>query len=579
MDSNLFKTKSIEKLVSDAEHGGKGLKRSLTAWDLTLLGVGAIIGTGIFVLTGTAAANQAGPAITMSYLAAGLACAFAALCYAEFASMIPVAGSAYTYAYATLGELVAWMIGWDLILEYAVGSMTVAIGWSGYMQNLLRGIGIELPTALAAAPPIGIINLLASIIVLVIMVLLVIGVRESARFNAVMVAIKGVAILFFIGAGFTFVRPENWSPFAPYGWSGIMAAAAVVFFAYIGFDAVSTTAEEAKNPKRDLPIGIIASLVVCTILYLAVAAVLSGIVPVIEYRAAADALPGVPVVPPEESVRFLNAPVAFALSVIGQDWASYLVSAGAVAGITSVLLVMLMSQPRIFFAMSRDGLLPQGVSKVHPRYGTPYITTIITCVLVALVAGLTQIQVVGEMTSIGTLFAFVVVCAAVIMLRIKRPEAHRPFRVPGGYLFPVLGILSCSYLMLSLPVITWVRFLVWLNIGFVIYWFYGRTHSPLADQQEQNRRSALQTLANFVTVFGLLGLFNGFCMFLLGLLTEIGITNENTAKWSELNELTERFMGIHVSAETSDIFGLQALALGVVVFVIGKVLQKISGEK
>jgi APA family basic amino acid/polyamine antiporter len=577
MDSNLFKTKSIEKLVSDAEHGGKGLKRSLSAWDLTLLGVGAIIGTGIFVLTGTAAANQAGPAITMSYLAAGLACAFAALCYAEFASMIPVAGSAYTYAYATLGELVAWMIGWDLILEYAVGSMTVAIGWSGYMQRLLAGVGIELPTAIAAAPPLGLINLLATLIVLVIMILLVIGVRESARFNAIMVAIKGVAILFFIGAGFTFVRPENWSPFAPYGWSGIMAAAAVVFFAYIGFDAVSTTAEEAKNPKRDLPIGIIASLVVCTILYLAVAAILSGIVPVIQYRASADALPGVAVVSPEESVRFLNAPVAYALAVIGQDWAAYLVSAGAVAGITSVLLVMLMSQPRIFFAMSRDGLLPQGVSKVHPKFGTPYITTIITCVVVALVAGLTQIQVVGEMTSIGTLF--VVVCAAVLMLRIQRPDAHRPFRVPGGPVLPVLGIVSCAYLMLSLPVITWVRFLVWLNIGFIIYWFYGRTNSPLADAQEQQRRTGLQTLGNFVTVFGLLGLFNGICMFLLGLLTELGVTNETTAKWSELNDLTERFIGVHVSAETSDAFGLQVLALGLAVFIVGKILQRISGEK
>ena len=579
MDSNLFKTKSIERLVSDAETGGKGLKRSLSAWDLTLLGVGAIIGTGIFVLTGTAAANQAGPAITMSYLAAGLACAFAALCYAEFASMIPVAGSAYTYAYATLGELVAWMIGWDLILEYAVGSMTVAIGWSGYMQRLLAGIGIELPLALSAAPPVGVINILATLIVLGIMILLVIGVRASARFNAIMVAVKGVAILFFIFAGMTFVRPENWSPFAPYGWSGIMAAAAVVFFAYIGFDAVSTTAEEAKNPKRDLPIGIIASLVVCTVLYLLVAAILSGIVPVIQYREAAAALPGVTVVSPEESVRFLNAPVAYALSVIGQDWAAYLVSAGAVAGITSVLLVMLMSQPRIFFAMSRDGLLPRGVSKVHPRFGTPYITTIITCVIVAVVAGFTQIQDVGEMTSIGTLFAFVVVCSAVLMLRYKRPDAHRPFRVPGGPLFPILGIASCSYLMLSLPVITWVRFLVWLNIGFVIYWFYGRTHSPLSDVREREQRTGLQTLSNFVTVFGLLGLFNGVCMFLLGLLTEIGVTNETTAKWSELNSLTEPYFGVHVSAENADIFGLQVLVAGIAVFILGKVLQKASGEK
>ncbi len=567
MDSNLFQTKSIEQLVGDVEHGGRALRRSLSALDLTMLGIGAIIGTGIFVLTGTAAANQAGPAIMLSYLAAGLACGFAALCYAEFASMIPIAGSAYTYAYATLGELVAWMIGWDLILEYAVGSMTVAIGWSGYMQRLMSGFGMELPVWMSAAPsattPGAVINLPAVLIVLAIMVLLVIGIRESARFNALMVTIKLAAVLFFIAAGAAFVRPENWSPFAPYGWPGTMAAAAVVFFAYIGFDAVSTTAEEAKNPKRDLPIGIIASLVICTILYLAVAAVLSGIVPVVDYR---------------QDVKFLNAPVAFALSVIGQNWAAGLVSAGAVAGITSVLLVMLMSQPRIFFAMSRDRLLPQGVSKVHPRFKTPYITTIITCTIVALVAGLTQIQVVGEMTSIGTLFAFVVVCAAVLALRVKRPEAHRPFRVPGGALFPVLGILSCSYLMLSLPVITWVRFLVWLNVGFLIYWFYGRTHSPLANANEAARRTPLQKLANFVTVFAALGLFNGLCMALLGFLTELGVTTETTAKWHELDALTSRLLGLNVTAESADMFGLQVLGVGVALYVIGRVLTSVSGE-
>jgi basic amino acid/polyamine antiporter, APA family len=581
MDSNLFKTKSIEQLVSDVEQGGRSLKRSLTALDLTLLGIGAIIGTGIFVLTGTAAANMAGPAISMSYLAAGLACAFAALCYAEFASMIPIAGSAYTYAYATLGELVAWMIGWDLILEYAVGSMTVAIGWSGYMQNLLSGVGITLPTALSAAPPVGMINILAVLIVLVIMILLVVGIRESARANAIMVSIKLVAVLFFIAAGATYVRPENWTPFAPYGWSGIMAGGAVVFFAYIGFDAVSTTAEEAKNPKRDLPIGIIASLIICTVLYLSVAMVLSGIVPVVQFRASADALPGVPIVAPADSVRFLTAPVAYALAMIGQDRASYLVSAGAVAGITSVLLVMLLSQPRIFFAMSRDGLLPTGVSKVHKTFGTPYITTIITCVIVAIVAGVTQIQVVGEMTSIGTLFAFVVVCSAVLMLRWKRPEAHRPFRVPAGPLFPILGILSCAYLMLSLPVITWVRFLVWLNIGLIIYWFYGRSHSPLANPDERRRRTPLQSLSNFVLVFGALGVFNGFCMFLLGLLTELGVTTETTAKWFELNDFTSGYLGFNanVTAETADTFGLQVLGIAIAVFVVGWILTKVSGEK
>jgi APA family basic amino acid/polyamine antiporter len=574
MDSNLFKTKSIEALVGDVEHGGKALRRSLSAWDLTLLGIGAIIGTGIFVLTGTAAANQAGPAITMSYLAAGLACAFAALCYAEFASMIPIAGSAYTYAYATLGELVAWMIGWDLILEYAVGSMTVAIGWSGYVQRLLAGFGFTIPEALGAAPPVGIINLPAVLIVLMIMVLLVIGVRESARFNAIMVAIKLVAVLFFLAAGISYVEPENWQPFAPYGWPGIMAAAAVVFFAYIGFDAVSTTAEEAKNPQRDLPIGIIASLVICTILYLAVGAVLSGIVPVIQFRTSAESLPGVAMVELSQSTAFLNAPVAYALAFINQDWAAGLVSAGAVAGITSVLLVMLMSQPRIFFSMSRDRLLPQGVSKVHPRFGTPYITTIITCVIVAIVAGLTQIQVVGEMTSIGTLFAFVVVCAAVLVLRVKRPDAKRPFRVPLGPVFPILGIVSCAYLMLSLPVLTWARFLIWLDIGMIIYWAYGRSHSPLVNQAEAKARTPMQSLANFVTTFGLLLVFNAACIALLGFMTELGITNETTAKWGELESF-----GFVVTAEDADAFGLRFLAVAVAVWAVGFGLTKASGEK
>jgi APA family basic amino acid/polyamine antiporter len=557
MDSNLLKTKSIEQLVSDVEHGGKHLKRSLTAWDLTLLGIGAVIGTGIFVLTGTAAANQAGPAIMMSYLAAGLACGFAALCYAEFASMVPIAGSAYTYAYASLGEIVAWLIGWDLILEYAVGSMTVAIGWSGYMQRLLAGFGVHLPVWMSAAPsassPGAIINLPAVIIVLLIMILLVIGIRESARFNAGMVAIKGAAILFFIIAGAAYVKPENWSPFTPYGWSGVTAAAAVVFFAYIGFDAVSTTAEEAKNPRRDLPIGIIASLAICTFLYLAVAGILSGIIPVVDFKT---------------NQQFLNAPVAYALSVIGQDWAAGLVSAGAVAGITSVLLVMLMSQPRIFFAMSRDGLLPPGVSKVHPKFGTPYITTIITCVIVAIVAGLTQIQTVGEMTSIGTLFAFVVVCAAVIILRIKRPEAHRPFRVPGGVTFPVLGILACLWLMLNLPVITWVRFLVWLDIGIVIYWSYGRKNSPLVDHTELRMRSAAEGFGNLVTMLGALTLFNGFFMTVLGYLTEFGLISEDMAKWHEIG----------VTATAADTLGIQLLGIGVVLFVVGRLIAR-TGAK
>ena len=489
MDSNLLKTKSIEQLVGDVEHGSKALKRTLTAMDLTLLGIGAIIGTGIFVLTGTAAASQAGPAIVLSYVLAGLACGFAALCYAEFAAMIPISGSAYTYAYATLGEIFAWMIGWDLILEYAVGSMTVAVGWSGYFQRILAGFDLHLPIWMMAAPAAAagaVINLPAVLIVLGIMVLLVVGVRESARFNAAMVTIKLAAVLFFIAVGVTYVKPANWSPFMPYGFPGVMTGAAVVFFAYIGFDAVSTTAEEAKNPSRDLPIGIIASLVVCTVLYLAVAGILSGIVPVVQYK---------------EDSSSSTLPWDTRSPLIHKDWAAGLVSAGAVAGITSVLLVMLMSQPRIFFAMSRDQLLPAGVSKVHPRFRTPYITTMITCFIVALVAGFVPIEILGEMTSIGTLFAFVVVSLAVIVLRVKRPDARRPFRVPFGFVIPVLGVLSCLYLMVSLSVMTWVRFLGWLDIGMVIYWFYGRTHSPLVDRAEAARRTRRpRTSPNFLKI-------------------------------------------------------------------------------
>ena len=565
MDSNLLKTKSIEQLVKDVEERGKALRRSLTAWDLTLLGIGAIIGTGIFVLTGTAAANQAGPAIVVSYMVAGLACTFAALCYAEFAAMIPIAGSAYTYAYATLGEVFAWMIGWDLILEYAVGSMTVAIGWSGYFQRILAGFGIALPAWMTAAPaaaPGSLINLPAMIIVLLIMVLLVIGIRESARFNAAMVGIKIVAVLFFLVAGVWYVEPTNWSPFMPYAWSGVMTGAAVVFFAYIGFDAVSTTAEEAKNPSRDLPIGIIASLIICTVLYVAVSGVLTGIVHVVDFRADA---------------QFLNAPVAYALSVINQDWAAGLVSAGAVAGITSVLLVMLMSQPRIFFAMSRDGLLPQGVSKVHPTFRTPYITTIITCVIVSIVAGLVPIQVVGEMTSIGTLFAFVVVCLAVIVLRITRPDAHRPFRVPGGSVIPVLGVLSCLYLMVSLSVMTWVRLLVWLDLGMLIYWFYGRTHSPLADPREAAARSAGEGFANTLKIAGYLLMFNGAAITVLALLTEWNVTTEALAHWSELDALTTR-VGVRVTPEIADSFGLTILGAGVAVAAVGWVVGRAVGS-
>jgi basic amino acid/polyamine antiporter, APA family len=566
MDSNLLKTKSVEQLVGDAESGTKALRRTLTAMDLTLLGIGAIIGTGIFVLTGTAAANQAGPAIVMSYVLAGLVCAFAALCYAEFAAMIPISGSAYTYAYATLGEIFAWMIGWDLILEYAVGSMTVAVGWSGYFQRILASIGtdgVHLPVWMSAAPAAGvdgaIVNLPAIIIVLIISALLVIGVRESARFNAVMVAVKMTAILFFILVGVGYVKPENWSPFTPYGWAGVSAAAAVVFFAYIGFDAVSTTAEEAKNPSRDLPIGIIASLIICTFLYLAVAAILSGIIPVVQFK---------------DNAEFLNAPVGYALHVIQMDWASALVSAGAVAGITSVLLVMLLSQPRIFFAMSRDQLLPPGVSKVHPKFRTPYITTIITGVVVAIVAGFTPINILGEMTSIGTLFAFVVVCIAVIILRRRRPDAHRPFKVPGGYVVPVLGAVFSVYLMVNLTVMTWVRFLVWLDLGMILYWFYGRTHSQLVDRAEAAARSQVESLGNFLKMTGYMLVFNGFCVALLGLLTEWGVTSEELAKWHELDTLLTNWFGLNINPQIADRFGLIILGIGLVATALGFVLAR-----
>ena len=562
MAANIFQTKTLEQLTGDIEKG-KGLKRSLTALDLTLLGIGAIIGTGIFVLTGTAAANQAGPAITLSYVLAGLACGFAALCYAEFASMIPVAGSAYTYAYATLGEVVAWMIGWDLILEYAVGSMTVAIGWSGYFQRVLAKIGIILPTWMQAGPgilPGAVVNLPAIAIVLLMMVLLVIGVRESARFNGIMVAIKLLAVLIFLGVGFSHVEPTNWQPYAPYGWSGVMGAAAVVFFAYIGFDAVSTTAEEAKNPQRDLPIGIIASLVICTVLYIAVAAVLSGIIPVTHYRTVESTLAGTPIEAPEQITRFLNAPVGYVLGSLGIGWADALVAAGAVAGITSVLLVMLMSQPRIFFSMSRDLLLPPGISKIHPKFGTPYITTIITCLVVALVAGFTRIEVVGEMTSIGTLFAFVVVCGAVMVLRVKRPDAKRPFRAPGGQLTPILGVVSCAYLMLSLAVLTWVRFLVWLDIGMLIYWFYSRTHSPLFSAADEAKKSSAERTGDFFTMWGGLGLFNGMWITLVGLMTFLGINGEATAKWHEIG----------VSSGQAAAFGAVVLFVSAALFMMGR---------
>ncbi|MGB4555954.1 MAG: amino acid permease, partial [Bacteroidales bacterium] len=503
MANNFFAKKSVEELIAQTEEGDHKLKRALGSFDLVLLGIGAIIGTGIFVLTGVGAALHAGPAITLSFGVSAIACVFAALCYAEFASMIPVSGSAYTYAYATMGELLAWIIGWDLILEYAVCSITVAIGWSGYLVNLLAGLGIIIPAWMCAPP----FNLPALIIVGIITTLLVIGIKESAKVNSIIVFIKLAVILFFIILGLFFIRPENWKPFMPFGWTGVMTGAAIVFFSYIGFDAVSTTAEETKNPQRNLPIGIIVSLVICSTLYIIVALVLTGIIPVMDYA---------------DNQSFLAAPIAFALNVINQDWASGIISVGAVMGITSVLLVMMMGQPRVFFAMSRDRLFPEKISKVHPRFRTPYRTTIITGIAVGLIALMIPIGTAAELANIGTLFAFAIVSASVLILRKTNPALKRSFRVPLVWIISPLGVLFSFYLMFSLPVLTWLRFLAWLDIGLLIYYFYGRTHSRISDKVHRDKRFKLNDMLEF---FGIFALVNGILFGLLSLLAITGITS------------------------------------------------------
>jgi APA family basic amino acid/polyamine antiporter len=463
-----FRTKSIEQILSDYEAQTHKLKRTLTAFDLIVLGIGAIVGTGIFVLVGTAAVGDgdrpgAGPALVLSFILSGAACLLAALCYAEFASMIPVAGSAYTYSYATLGEFFAWVTGWSLVLEYGVACTAVSIGWSGYLGSLLERVGIHLPAPLINAPyEGGLVNLPAVLIVLALTGLLVIGIKESARVTGVIVTIKIAVVLFFIAVGAFSVEPANWSPFMPNGFAGVGAAAAIIFFAYIGFDAVSTTAEEAQNPQRDVPIGIIASLVVCTILYVAVSAVLTGIVPY--------------------SRIHVKAPVAEAMNAIGYRWGSALVAVGAVAGITSVLIVMLLGQIRVFYAMSRDGLLSPWLSAVHPRYGTPHRATLVTGVAVAILAGFVPIGVAAELTNIGTLFAFTLVCGAVLVLRRTRPELRRPFRTPFVPAVPVLGMLACLALIWYLPTITKVGFVVWAVVGLILYAVYGFRHSKLGKQ-------------------------------------------------------------------------------------------------
>jgi APA family basic amino acid/polyamine antiporter len=463
MKSWLLRTKPMTRIMADTEVEGHRLRRALTAWDLTAIGIGCIIGVGIFVLPGVQAANNAGPGIILSFAIASFACAASALCYAELAAMIPVSGSAYTYGYATLGEIFAWIIGWDLILEYMVAAILVSTGWSAYFVNLLRnGLGINFPQAISASPfdkEPGVLNLPAVAIVMLITWLLVRGIKESSRVNLSIVIVKLAVVLFFIVTAVGHVDPAKWQPFLPFGFKGVMTAAAIVFLAYVGFDAVSTTAEEAKNPQRDLPIGIMGSLIVATVLYMAVAAIMTGIVPYKELGVA--------------------DPIAMVLNTLKMPWASALISVGAIAGITSVLLVLIMGQPRILFAMSRDGLLPPFLSKVHARYKTPYVTTWITGGVVSVAAALTPINVSSELCSIGTLFAYIIVAAGVIVLRYTRPDIHRPFRAPLSPVLPAIGILLCGYLMMSLPLVTWFRFLAWLAIGLIIYFLYSSRSSAL----------------------------------------------------------------------------------------------------
>jgi len=460
---SLFRTKDLATMVA-ASHAPHGLKKVLGPFDLILMGIGAIVGTGIFVLTGTGALT-AGPALSISFVIAALACGFAALCYAEFASSVPVAGSIYTYSYATMGELVAWMIGWDLMLEYGLASSAVSVGWSGYFQSLVGGFGLHLPAALSAAP--GAIpgvhtwfNLPAFLVMLVLTALLSFGLRESARLNNVMVGLKIGVVLLFILVGVRHVQPVNWHPFTPFGYSGVFSAAALVFFAFIGFDAVTSAAEEVKRPARDLPIGIIGSLAVCAVLYVAVSAIMTGIVP---YQ------------------KFLGVdhPVSLALQYAGENWVAGFVDLGAILGMTTVILVMTYGQTRIVFAMSRDGLLPKKLSSVHSSLGTPFFATWIVGILFGLVAAVVPLNVLTELINIGTLAAFSLISVAVIILRKTRPDLRRAFRCPAVPLVPLLAIAFCITLTVFLQSTTWIAFLVWLGIGLVVYFTYARQRSLL----------------------------------------------------------------------------------------------------
>jgi basic amino acid/polyamine antiporter, APA family len=475
---DLFRRKSVTDLQAEAA-SDHSLKRVLGALNLTMLGIGAIIGTGIFVLTGTVAAQNAGPAVILSFVLAGVASVFAALCYSEFASLVPMAGSAYTYGYATLGEFIAWIIGWDLILEYALGAVTVAIGWSGYMVSFLKDIGITVPPTLSAArgsqvfladgsSVTAVFNLPAVIIIAIVSILLVVGIKESANVNNAIVFVKVAVVLLFIAGAAHAINPANWHPFIPpnttgvrgnFGWSGVMTGAGIVFFAYIGFDAVSTAAQEAKNPQRDMPIAIIGSLLICTLLYILVAAVATGVM----------------------SYKDLNVPdpIAVAADRAGLGWISSLIKLGAIAGLSSVILVMLLGQSRVFWTMSKDGLLPQFVNKIHPKFQTPWITTIVTGVAVAFVSSLLTVREAGSLVSIGTLLAFVIVSVGIIVLRVREPNLPRTFKTPAVFVVAPLGALSAIALMASLPWRTWERLIIWFVIGIVVYFVYGYSHSRL----------------------------------------------------------------------------------------------------